>query len=73
MENEETQGFIARMARAMMRRIFKNCQGKPVNKRSRQMTPEEAVEFQERMEAHGVQGRKGSSVNESPRRSGAGR
>ncbi len=72
MTSELGQSYIARLTVALMRRIFRRCQGKPVNKLSRQMTPEEAVEFHACLDAHGVQGRKGSSVNEAPSRSGAG-
>jgi hypothetical protein len=64
-----TEG-LSRGVLALLRRIFRRCQGKPVNRLSRQMTPEEAVEMHACLEAHGIQGRKGSSVNEVPSHSG---
>lgn len=64
MTTENRQDNIGHLLWATVRRIFRRCQGKPVNNHSRQMTPEEAVDFHERMAAHGIQNRKGSSVNE---------
>lgn len=65
MANERKQSMVSRLACALMRRVFKNCQGKSVNKISRQMTPEEAVDFYEEMAARARRAkRKGSSVNE---------
>jgi hypothetical protein len=69
---ERRHESLSRAVLALLLRIFRRCQGKPVNHLSRQMTPEEAVELHARLESHGVQGRKGSSVNESPCKSGAG-
>ena len=54
MATESNQNSLARSLVALMRRIFRRCQGKPVNHLSRQMTPEEAVKFHETMSAHGV-------------------
>ncbi len=54
MSAEHHQNRIARSLVALMRRIFRRCQGKPVNHLSRQMTAEEAVYFHETMAAHGV-------------------
>lgn len=45
---------LSRTVLALLRRIFRRCQGKPVNTHSRQMTPEEAVDLHARMVAHGV-------------------
>lgn len=54
MATEFNQNSLARSLVALMRRIFRRCQGKPVNHLSRQMTPEEAVNFHESMAAHGI-------------------
>lgn len=51
---ESNQNSLARSLVALMRRIFRRCQGKPVNHLSRQMTAEEAVKFHETMSAHGI-------------------
>lgn len=66
MATERRSAGLSRAVLSLLRRIFRHCQGKPVNHTSRQMTPEEAVDFHARMAAHGVQNRKGSSVNEVP-------
>jgi hypothetical protein len=63
---------ITRAISALLRRVFCRCQGRAVNHMSRQMTPEEAVDLRVCLNAHGVQDRKGSSVNEAPSHSGTG-
>lgn len=54
MATERRHAGLSRSVLALLRRIFQRCQGKPVNKLSRQMTPEEAVELHARMRAHGI-------------------
>lgn len=68
---ERERKDISRAVVALLRRIFRRCQGKRVNHLSRQMTPEEAISLHVQLQAHGVQTRKGSSVNEAPARHGA--
>jgi hypothetical protein len=63
---DRARANITRAVSALLRRIFCRCQGRSVNHLSRQMTPEEAVDLRARLNAHGVQDRKGSSVNEAP-------
>lgn len=63
---------IMRAVSALLRQVFCRCQGRAVNRLSRQMTPEEAVDLRARLNAHGVQDRKGSSVSEAPSHNGTG-
>lgn len=63
---------ITRAISVLLRRLFCRCQGRSVNHLSRQMTPEEAVDLRARLNAHGVQDRRGSSVNEASSHSGTG-
>jgi hypothetical protein len=53
-ETDRHTATLSRTVLAMLRRIFRRCQGRPVNAISREMTPEEAVELQARMSAHGM-------------------
>ena len=53
-ETDRHRATLSHTVLALLRRIFRRCQGKPVNTHSRQMTPEEAVELHARMAAHGV-------------------
>lgn len=53
-ENERHTATLSHTVLALLRRIFRRCQGLPVNKVSRQMTAEEAIELHARMAAHGV-------------------
>lgn len=53
-ENERHTATLSHTVLALLRRIFRRCQGLPVNNKSRQMTPEEAIELHARMAAHGV-------------------
>ncbi len=54
MAAEQRHAGLSRAVLSLLRRIFRRCQGKPVNRHSRQMTPEEAVDLHARMAAHGV-------------------
>jgi len=54
MAAEQRHAGLSRAVLSLLRRIFRRCQGKPVNRHSRQMTPEEAVDLHARMVAHGV-------------------
>lgn len=53
-ETDRHTSNLTRNVLALLRRIFRRCQGKPVNKLSRQLTPAEAVEFHAQMAAHKV-------------------
>lgn len=71
MTAENRQDNMGHLLWATVRRLFRRCQGRPVNNLSRQLTPEEAVDFQEEMaERERREMRKGSSVNEVPEKTG---
>jgi hypothetical protein len=53
-KNDRHTSALTRNMLALLRRIFRRCQGRPVNAVSRQMTPEEAVDLHARLAAHGL-------------------
>lgn len=54
MAAERRHEGLSRAVLSLIRRIFRRCQGKPVNRLSRQMTPEEAVDLRATLAAHGM-------------------
>lgn len=70
---ERRNAGLSRAVLSLLRRIFRRCQGKPVNQLSRQMTPEEAVELHARMAAHGVAVDDDETRGGTPRRERAAR